>query len=948
MKTIYFYTHTHWDREWYQAFESFRVQLLSVLKIILSELETGRLEKFYLDGQAIILEDALEIDPQLAERISAQMSKGSLEAGPWYVLPDEMLVCGESLLRNLKFGIDCVSRFGKPALVGYSPDTFGHTQDLPRLLAGFGIQTAFVWRGVPALSYGPCFWWQSPDGSKVLAYHLSKGYYQSALIEKSAGGLSESAAVELSEQIIHFASDRGQWDNSSLYEKTPEQILLPVGADHTAPPRNLVASIALLNKKMEKKSFHLHACHLTEFGKIVLEDASAQYRMVGLLARELRDNCAAPQYANAYLLPGVLSSRLYLKRENREAERLIFRFWEPLMTGLHLRKLHSYPQGLLKHATRLLLKNHPHDSVCGCSVDAVHEEMMTRFARLKQVCASSLEEARIVLSGMSEDSSLSPADPAAGLKRLRVLNAGGRAFTGVVPLSWFSKQGVKTPDSEYLQIDKTEPVDQLFAGFGRLPYYSLLDRHTGYIYVENLPAFAESNIEFPPQGPDRNRFAAVSLKAKTMDNGILSVSVDERDGIKVSIREDAGSLRVYKLRHEFVDCADAGDTYNFDPLLHDKPIRGKLVSVKVGKRGPLVGSLLVKYELNIPESLITDGSDRKSGISLFKRSSRCLKHVIETELLLKRGSEILEFETTFVNQSCGHRLELLLATGDPIHVSLSENHFSLLRRHHQSGAAHRKPKLPVPVASEAPSDRFPTQRFVIANGQVFLNKGLPEYGVEDQFLRLTLLRSVSILSRGRMQTRGGGAGPQLSVPGAESKGLNRCSYAWAPLLSKPRSKVLAGDLPAETIAHAYDLCEAYEHELFTAFSSSADSSCNSLIQVENDFVRVLSFYVSDDGESCFLRLLNVTNQHCAGKVLVDFSFQSAHLCRLDEEIAEEVFLYREYENDAEDIGKRNHCALSINFGPNELKTVCFRLRPASQERQPAARSRKKRSASKTG
>jgi alpha-mannosidase len=124
VKKIFAYAHTHWDREWYQPFETFRTYLVAVLRHILDDLEAGRLSCFYLDGQAIILEDALEIAPELGSRIAALMQEKKLAAGPWYVLPDEMLVCGESLVRNLKVGIACVGKFGDPSLIGYSPDTF--------------------------------------------------------------------------------------------------------------------------------------------------------------------------------------------------------------------------------------------------------------------------------------------------------------------------------------------------------------------------------------------------------------------------------------------------------------------------------------------------------------------------------------------------------------------------------------------------------------------------------------------------------------------------------------------------------------------------------------------------------------------------------------------------------------------------------------------------------
>lgn len=955
MKNIFAYAHTHWDREWYQPFETFRTYLVHVLRQILDDLEAGKLSRFYLDGQAVILEDALAIAPELEPRIKALMDQGELAAGPWYVMPDEMLVCGESLIRNLKLGIASVRKFGKVELVGYSPDTFGHTQDLPRILNGFGINSAFLWRGVPQLSYGPCFWWQSPDGSKVLAYHLSRGYYQTSLIEKTRDGAANGNLDELSAELAEFAEDRRQWDNVSLYDKTPDALLLPIGADHTAPPRNLSQSLLELNKKLKTKGLELKAVHLSEFADLLEKQAQKSFSSVGMIARELRDNAASAQHANAFLLPGVLSTRLYLKRENREAERRMFRMAEPFFSFLSLRRLYQYPQAELNHAIRLLLKNHPHDSICGCSVDAVHDEMLIRYARFHQVVSPLLEDASSKLAGVPAESATNACDPDTGLNRLRIINASPKSFTGPAAFKWYELPGapLELPKDSSWQLKSSQSVDQLFAGWGHVPYYKMLEEKQGWIWVEDLPAFSEMNLSWPLkiEEASKSKIGDVKLKGKTLDNGILKVFVDEKSQLSVVFRTPNGTDEHYLLHHLLRDTGDGGDTYNYDPLPGDKPIHAKLLSVQAGQKGPLRASLLLKYEIQIPESVFEEKAaqaGKEDSVAIFKRSQNKVKHEIETEVLLAKGSRILEFETTFLNQSSGHRLEVLFSTGAQVHCSYSENHFSLLRRYHQT-KNELKTKLPVPRGSEAPCDRFPAQRFVVCNNQVFLNKGLPEYGVEGDSFVLTLLRSVPILSRGRMQTRGGGAGPHLITPGSDCKGLNKASYAWSPIWSGQKRKIFADSLDQTGLIEAFETAEAYEQEPVLCLSSLDDTSCPSLLRSENPVVRVLSFYQSDDREHLILRLQNLGEEPAATKLLVDFDFQSAHLCRFDEEVGEEVFLYREYVRD-EITGEKNLCTLEINFGANEVKTIKMRLTGAAQEKAPAAsRTRKKRtSSSKTG
>src|SRR6185503_6586032 len=90
-------------------------------------------------------------------------------------------------------------------------------------------------------------------------------------------------------------------------------------------------------------------------------------------------------YAN--LLPGVLSARVYLKQQNACLQTLLESYAEPLSV-MAARLGARYPEGELRYAWKTLLQNHPHDSICGCSIDAVHEENMTRFARARQVGAA--------------------------------------------------------------------------------------------------------------------------------------------------------------------------------------------------------------------------------------------------------------------------------------------------------------------------------------------------------------------------------------------------------------------------------------------------------------------------------------------------------------------------------------------------------------------------------
>ncbi len=168
--------HTHWDREWYEPFEVFRLRLGETLDGVLDTLERDdSFRSFTLDGQAIVLEDYLDVRPDAEGRLRALLEAGRLEVGPWYVLADELLVGGEALVRNLLLGRRVCRRFGvEPTRAGYAPDSFGHPAQMPQLLAGFGLRTFLFSRGLGD-EVGVLFRWRAA-GREVVACQLLPHY----------------------------------------------------------------------------------------------------------------------------------------------------------------------------------------------------------------------------------------------------------------------------------------------------------------------------------------------------------------------------------------------------------------------------------------------------------------------------------------------------------------------------------------------------------------------------------------------------------------------------------------------------------------------------------------------------------------------------------------------------------------------------------------------------
>ncbi len=346
--------HTHWDREWYLPFEFFRLRLGSVVDGVLDTLERDpSFSSFTLDGQAIVLEDYLEVRPENAGRLQALLEAGRLEVGPSYVLPDEILVGGESLVRNLLLGRRVCRRFGvEPSGAGYLPDSFGHPAQLPQILAGFGIRTFLFSRGLgdEIDEVGVVFRWRAGP-AEVVACQMLPHYDNFARLTWYDD--AEERVRAIVGRFGELVRGAGQGE-----------ILLANGSDHLPVEPELPEILAGLESTFGA-SFRIGRYD---------EHAPAPD---GLPVHE--GELVGSRLQN--VLRGVNSARIYLKQANEHAERRLL----SIETAAALRTLREdapYRASELRLAWRDLLRNHPHDSICGCSCDEVHRDMLVRYEQL--------------------------------------------------------------------------------------------------------------------------------------------------------------------------------------------------------------------------------------------------------------------------------------------------------------------------------------------------------------------------------------------------------------------------------------------------------------------------------------------------------------------------------------------------------------------------------------
>jgi alpha-mannosidase len=405
MYTLHVVSHTHWDREWYLPFQQFRFRLVRLVEELLDILEGDPAYRhFMLDGQAVVLDDVLAVRPDLETDLRRHVSEGRILIGPWFALPDEFLASPEALLRNLLLGDRLCRAWGAKMEIGYIPDPFGHVSQLPQLLRGLGIETAVFARGVgdaPAE-----FRWAAPDGSEVLVCYLRDHYDNAAHLPTR-----ERDAV----QMLAQARD------SLAPHAATSQLLLMQGTDHMRPradlPRLLAAAAAHLPDRV------VHSSLPAFVAAVRAELGEGGVASLPVRRGEMREP------SRAHLLPGVLSTRMWIKQRNHTCQTLLER-WAESFSALAAHLPGSSPESrsfkpFIDLAWRYLLENHPHDSICGCSVDSVHREMETRFDACEQIAGEVTQAALESLAAQVDTG-------AEGLAAVVVSNPSGMARTGRV------------------------------------------------------------------------------------------------------------------------------------------------------------------------------------------------------------------------------------------------------------------------------------------------------------------------------------------------------------------------------------------------------------------------------------------------------------------------------------------------------------------------------------
>lgn len=809
---VLLFSHTHWDREWYRTFQEFRFGLVEVIDQILNLLQAGEYDYFILDGQTIVLEDYLEIRPDLKEKLAKWIKKGKLIVGPWYILPDEFLVSGESLIRNLILGIQIANNFGRCQTIGYLPDMFGHIAQMPQILKGFNIGKAILWRGVNPKN--TIFKWQGLDKSTVLSSHLSDGYYNTFLINY------ENQKKDLESQLNKL--------KTHAYNNT---ILFPNGGDHLAAPQDLKSIIEDINKNFPDYKF-VQSTLEEYFNNLHIENKDIE-TIVG----ELRD----PE--RAYILPGVFSARNYLKQRNYQLQNLLSYWVEPLSVISSVLG-NEYNQGFINLAWKYLLQNQPHDSICGCSTDQVHKEMIPRYDSGDQICN------KLIKKSMENIAKSLPLQ--INNHYIIFFNTSDWDYSSIqkITLDFLKDENVES--FKLIDENNNEVPYQIINKLDMKKFVSEIDVLPDWIEIRRFEIVLEINsiksLGFNYLRIEKNQ----ESKLKVENQVIINNNSIENKFVKIYVK-NSDLILEDKINNEsflinrFKSSGDAGDEYNYSPPQEDTISKAKIVNSSVYFENDLESTLKVEYEIYLP---IKINHDRKS-----MTSEKVINKII-SYVTIKANDPIVYFKTDIDNKSSDHKMIVSFSAGlEQKNKELRctyDTQFGLLEKK----VIENNYPYDMEKYKERVEETFAIQNFADLSteqsGLTLMTRGIPETEItkdEEYYqLSLTLLRCVGWLSRDDLRTRGGGAGPSMPTPDAQCLGLNTFEYS----LYAHKNSLMKSDVINKVTQNAIGI----KYIQYKSKDKSNISIGNNLLNLKSDKLIKSALKISEEQDGVILRFYN--------------------------------------------------------------------------------------------
>jgi len=862
MQTLLLVSHTHWDREWYLTFEQYRTRLVATFDHVLDVLE--RLPEFHsfaFDGQSVPVDDYLQIRPEALERLRTQVTAKRLVVGPLYVIPDGYAPSGEAWVRNFLLGLHrCKDLGGEPGHL-YIAEPTALPEQLPQIIRRFGFNSVIFGRGLvidqrdgsdPRVDQSE-FYWEGPDGSRLLVVHMPAAYddEQGAhciLHYCNAAEVFWSAAYDpLREQqrTISTSSPDDALERVRILREhlaplaTSEALLLMHGCDHLPPQADTPELIRCVNERLD--------------GAQLVHGSFADY----LRAVKRADNVRLVRRGESRRRGGAMS-RVFLRRLLTDTLTILERWMEPSAalawldgcTGTSDDPANlSSPadRGLMRQAWRYLLQNLAHDTIWGCSVDEVYDEVRVRFAKSRQIAEEITGQALELLAERADTNLLAHR----GESRACVAyNLSGWDQTEVMEAEFWLPPEVEPSHVSVRDETGRRWLTQVLTSHRTRRRTDRYRRTAAAYPVMAVRALVRAQA-VPAMG-----YRTLSVEdADEPEKSDLRAGKSwiENEQVRVEVRAD-GSFdltdrrtgRVWKGLNRLVDQADGGNGWAFGRVERDKlgspDVRAGTVDLV--ERGPVRATIEIRVPWELPEGLSEDGNGR----------SECLivcPLVVRVSLLA--GKARVEVRTVIDNRARNHRLRAYFPTGVRAEVVQADGAFAVHERpvYLTDPTARTDPKRGIGFRPSMPEELGMMQSFLDVSdgvsGFALLTRGLPQYEVQRErdtsvVFVLTLMRAAI----GHTRTHD----PDLTV-GDQCPGEQAAEYAIYP----HAGDWFTGGVLGEATGYL-----APPRVVHTTWHDGPEPQTGAWMKALPREIMLTTVKRSEDGNSVVMRLVNVLRE----------------------------------------------------------------------------------------
>lgn len=867
---------THWDREWYRTYQEFRLLFVDLVDDLLTLMESKpSFKSFHFDGQTCVLQDYLEVRPENRERLAALIRAGRILIGPWYTMPDLFCPGAEAIVRNLLTGRRIAAAWETEAMpVAYTCDMFGHPSQMPQIYRGFAMSSCVLGRGTNEHDTASFFRWQSPDGSQVLCFKLQDkmgyGAFNTARREFEKGDGSEESLARARKSLQDYIEHEISRSNG--------QVLCLIDAlDHMPPASDAEKYIAAA----EEACAQVRVKHSTL--PAFFAEAEAQLGGdVPVKHGELRDPAKTH---NGYLklIANCVSSRVRVKRANDACQALLELQAEPLLAIAQSLGLKVVPARLPQIAWEMLLLNHAHDSICGCSIDEVHRDMMYRFEQVEQLGRQMRNRALGMISSRCRELAQAPHE-----FTLTICNCAARPWIGssVIDIDFPHNWPNKLCDAFHSQVLNAFTLED--AAGQRVPYqllavtprraertqYAVMGwnatgtPHARYrVAVDiDIPATGFRSLLVKPAAYLQRSIGSLRSGPSSAENEYLALRVMSNGSLEVL---DKSSGQLYKDLLLFEDRSEIGDGWFHGQSASDEIALslGAAPQISVVHDGPLLVSFRIQTRLDLPARYDFHQERRSEG-----RRELC----IVTTVSLRRGARAVECHCEIRNNIEDHRLRVLF----PSDAAAAQNWLA----HHPYDLVERPIALRGETADWSESD-LPEKPFLnlqaVGDGRrglaLIVPAGMHEGGVVDdarRTLQMTLLRSY----RRTVASTEGRDGLELATL--------ELGFAIMPY---------AGDLP---VTAAFDQLFSMQSPLFSRQSGSCCSGYPELTgkeEPDQSFMELMDGQLifsacknAEDGRGIIVRLWNPHRSSTQERLRLWKGIATANYCSLAEEDGEKM------------------------------------------------------------